>query len=342
MSSIKLKDFTVREPRSVGFLNEAGKVIVGHTREMAGVFIALISDGHTNLVTMPGLGKTLIAKVLQAGIKGCKAGRIQMTPDMRPSDLTGYYIETAAGTKVYRPGPMEQVNVLLIDEGNRASPRVTSALLQATEERFITVDGERHDLEPVFTVVMTMNNFESAGTYEVGDALKDRISEEIHWGYPTDDEMTGIHSRALLYHRDPETVITPPLSIDDIVEMQKAVRKLAAEGVSEHVGGYITQLTQSCNPVMPQFAKLKTKEGRSFQGLVTYGGSPRLAMALRRCAAAVAYMSGEELVKVEHVQAVFADVARAHILMSPMAKVGKFKVSIDDFIDAIVRGTPAP
>ncbi|MBU6452590.1 MAG: MoxR family ATPase [Cyanobacteria bacterium REEB67] len=339
--SIDLKDFKVTESRSVDFLNEANKVIVGHTRELASVFACLLADGHASLVTMPGLGKTLIAKVVQAGIEGCLRGRIQMVPDMRPSDITGYNIETATGRE-FRPGPMLKVNVLLIDEINRASPRVLSSLLQALEERFLTIDGVRHDLEDIFISVMTRNDFESAGTYELGDALKDRLLMDIEWGYPSDAEMDEIHSRAVLFDRDPESMIVPSLTITDIRQMQKQVRLLATDGVSPHLKQYITQLTQSCNPAKPQFKQFKTIDGRSFEALVTYGGSPRMAMGLRKAAAAIAFMAGEDKVRVEHVQAVFPDVARAHILMGSLSKVGKHKVSINDFIDAVLRGTPAP
>jgi len=256
-------------------LTELRKVIVGQDAVIEQVLIAFLAEGHALIEGVPGTAKTLLVKTL-ARIIGADFGRIQFTPDLMPSDITGTNVfNVATATFALRRGAIF-TDILLADEINRTPPKTQAALLEAMEERQVTIDGEMHQLSPLFTVLATENPIEYEGTYPLPEAQLDRFLLKIEMDYPTADEERqivanwdeGFNARRL------DIIDIHPLPApDDISRCRAEIRRMRVEA---GVRAYLVEIVR------------RTREHPA----ISYGASPRASVALLLCAKVLAAMRG--------------------------------------------------
>ena len=285
-----------RELESV--LSEIEKVIAGKRKTVEKILMALLADGHVLLDDVPGVGKTTLAVALSRAVD-LGYQRVQFTPDVLPSDLTGFSMyDQKSGTFAYHPGALSHANLLLGDEINRASSKTQSALLEAMEERQVTVDGTTYPLQKPFLVIATQNSVGTAGTQFLPFAQMDRFLVRLSLGYPDyEAQMTLLRDRQ---EKDPMETVQRVLRREDLFSMQGDVRRVT---VRDAILDYITRLTMA---------------SRSHE-LLELGISPRGALFLDRMAKAKAYMDGRDYVTGADVQAVFPDVSAHRVLLKETA-----------------------
>ncbi len=251
-------------------IDNISKVIVGKQAPIKFVIVALLADGHVLLEDVPGVGKTLLARSLAASIGGTY-NRIQFTPDLLPSDITGFNIYSQHESRFdFRQGPV-MANVVLADEINRTVPRTQSSLLESMEERQVTIDGKTYPLPSPFFVIATQNPVELEGTFPLPEAQLDRFLLKIDMGYPDQAEEIEILER--FQEEDPLSGLTPVVEPEQIIELQQARKKII---VSHAVKEYITAVVQA------------TRNNE----MIKFGASPRGSMALMRSAQALAGIEG--------------------------------------------------
>jgi len=309
----------------------ASRLIVGQAHLINRMLIALLCDGHLLVEGAPGLAKTRAIKVLAESIEG-DFHRLQFTPDLLPADLTGTEIyRPQEGTFVFRKGPLFH-NLILADEINRAPAKVQSALLEAMEERQITVGEKSYTLPNLFMVMATQNPIEQEGTYPLPEAQLDRFLLHVRVGYPSREDERRIlvlnREEALAGERDP---FQPPeiLSERSIMEARRAILKLH---LSAELEKYIV------NIVIATRDPGSVKE--SLAGQVMYGASPRASIAIDRCARACAWLAGRDYVAPEDIQAVAADVLRHRIVLSFEAEADG--ITADSIIEGILGSVGVP
>lgn len=256
------------------------KVIVGKSEVIELLTVAMLAQGHVLLEDMPGLGKTVMAKSLAKSVNGVFQ-RIQFTPDLLPSDVTGLSVyNQKAGEFQFRKGPVF-CHLLLADEINRATPRTQSSLLEAMEERQVTIDGETHHLEQPFLVLATQNPVETQGTFPLPEAQLDRFLMKIAMGYPTPEEEVAILSR--MEAESPITALEGVVSVEEVRQLQAEV-----SGVMVHdcIKAYMVNLVNATRA----------------HGHIIAGASPRATLALMRASKALAYIRGRDYVKPDDVK----------------------------------------
>ncbi|MBK1694122.1 AAA family ATPase [Chromatium weissei] len=303
--------------------------ILGQTTLIDRLLIALLADGHLLVEGAPGLAKTTAIKVLASGLEG-DFHRIQFTPDLLPSDLTG--------TEIYRPhdgsfrfdrGPIFH-NLLLADEVNRAPAKVQAALLEAMGERQVTVGRETYSLPPLFMVMATQNPIEHEGTYPLPEAQLDRFLMHVRVDYPDIETERAILTLNRNQARGESTnTIGTLLSQADVFAARKAVLNLY---MAPEIETYLVHLIMATRRPVDYALDL--------DGWLRFGASPRATIALDRCARALAWLNGRDYVSPEDVQAVAPDILRHRVLLSYESEAeGR---SADDFIAALLRRVPAP
>ncbi|MGQ9603360.1 MAG: AAA family ATPase [bacterium] len=285
-------------------LGEIRKVIIGQERVIEELLIALLSDGHCLLVGVPGLAKTLLVSTI-ARILDLRFSRIQFTPDLMPSDITGTEIieeEKSTGRRQFKfiRGPVF-ANIVLADEINRTPPKTQAALLQAMQERQVTVGGETYQLDLPFFVLATQNPIELEGTYPLPEAQLDRFMFNIYVDYPSrDEEMEIVETTTSAYAPDLERI----LNAQDIIELQKLVRRVP---VPRHVVEYAVRLARATRPSdssPPSFIK----------EWVSWGAGPRASQYLILGAKTRAILQGRYVPTCEDVKAVAKPVLRHRII----------------------------
>ncbi len=248
------------------------RTIVGKTDAIRLVLVALISGGHVLLEDVPGVGKTLLAKSLARSIDG-KFQRIQCTPDLLPTDITGTNIwSPGTGKFEFLPGPIF-ANVLLMDEINRATPRTQSALLEVMEERQVTIDGISRPVPSPFFVIATQNPVEYQGTFPLPEAQMDRFALSLSLGYPSEADELQMLRR--LQENVTVNELTPCISLEEVQELRKLCTQVKVE---ESLQSYILKLVRA------------TREDEE----VLLGASPRGTVALQRAAQALAFLDGRD------------------------------------------------
>ena len=279
---------------------EMRKVIAGKDDVIRKILAAILADGHILLDDVPGVGKTTLAVAL-GRVLGLTFRRIQFTPDVLPSDIVGFTLyDRASGSFVYRPGIVSHANLLLGDEINRTSSKTQSALLEAMEERQVTVDGETYPLERPFLVIATQNNVGSAGTQLLPYAQMDRFLVRLSMGYPDHDaQMNLLRQRQ---NADPLAQLSSVAAKADVLRMQAEVQSVTAK---DAILDYIARLTAASRE----------------HPLVEVGISPRGALFLDRMAKAHAYLMGRDYVVCEDVQEVFLDVCAHRLLLKRQARL---------------------
>jgi MoxR-like ATPases len=294
-----------------------GRVIVGKESVTELLFIALITSGHVLLEDVPGTGKTLLAKSLAQSLK-LQFRRVQFTPDLLPSDLSGiqYYNQKDGGFE-FRPGPLF-TNLLLADEINRATPRTQSSLLECMEERQISVDGETKRLDKPFMVIATQNPVEHQGTFPLPEAQLDRFLFKIQMGYPTTEEALQILKR--FNNADPLAQLDAVATAADIAEAQRVYAEVR---VSDEVLQYLLQLIE----------RTRSRED------VLIGVSPRGSQALLRASQVHAILRGRDYVTPDDVKAMAKPVLAHRLSLRGMQRSHKHA---EDIIEDIIRQTAVP
>ncbi len=294
------------------------KVMVGKPEAVRLAVIALISQGHLLIEDAPGLGKTMLARSLAKSIH-CSFRRIQFTPDMLPGDIIGVTVyNQKTGDFEFHPGPID-AQVVLADEINRATPRVQSALLEAMEERQLTVEGVTHKMPSPFHVLATQNPIEYEGTFPLPEAQLDRFLLRINIGYPSPEEEVAIIENQQIVH--PIEQISPVVGVSDILMLQETVKKVY---VDDLVKQYIVTLVEA------------TRRHPS----IYLGASPRGSLALFRTAQAWALLLGRDYVLPDDIKAL-AEPALAHRSLVSSAGQSQGKDS-RTFIAEILESTPVP
>lgn len=298
---------------------EVEKAISGKRAVIEKILMAILSDGHILLDDVPGVGKTTLALALSRTL-GLAYHRIQFTPDVLPSDIVGFSVyRKDTGSFAYQPGVVNDTNLLLGDEINRTSSKTQSALLEAMEERQVTVDGNTYPLQKPFIVIATQNNVGTAGTQLLPYAQVDRFLVRLSIGYPDyDAQMELLRARQ---ERDPLESVRRSVSREDVVRMQGEVRAVTSK---DSILSYLTRLA------------LASRE----HPMTEIGVSPRGVLFLDRMAKARAYLEGRDFVIPEDVQAIFPDVCAHRIILTQRARLSG--VTAEQVLSELLKTVEVP
>ncbi|MCQ2454406.1 MAG: MoxR family ATPase [Clostridia bacterium] len=296
-----------------------GRVIVGKEEAIHLALIALICRGHVLIEDVPGVGKTTMVAALARSLS-CSFKRIQFTPDVMPSDITGFTMPSlTTGQMEFRPGAVMS-QIVLADEINRTSPKTQSSLLEVMEERQVTVDGVTHPLPAPFMVLATQNPVDFVGTYPLPEAQMDRFFLRISMGYPTLEEEMDILER-YTGRSVPLTTLQPVCTAEDVLAMQQAVGEVYT---APELRAYVAQLV----------AATRTHP------LLTLGASPRGSIALLRASQGCALLSGRDYVLPEDVKFMAVPVLAHRLVLSPEARMkGQ---TADGILSSLLSSVPVP
>jgi MoxR-like ATPase len=294
------------------------QVIVGKHEVVQLTLIALMCRGHTLIEDVPGVGKTVLAKSFAKSI-GCVFRRIQFTPDLLPSDVTGVSVFNVKTSEFeFRSGPV-MAQIVLADEINRATPKTQSSLLEAMEESQITVDGVSHTLPVPFLVMATQNPIEYEGTFPLPEAQLDRFLMSIHLGYPSHKDEISVLERQQLQH--PLLELQTVISVDELIELQEAIKKIYVD------------------PLVKQYIVDLVTATRNHPD-VYLGASPRGSLALFKTIQARAALQGREFAIPDDVKAL-AEVTLSHrLIINPAARIKN--IAARDVIRDVVNSVPVP
>ena len=294
------------------------RVIVGKHREVQRLLVALLCRGHVLIEDVPGVGKTVLAKATARSL-GCDFRRVQCTPDMLPSDITGVSIFNQKTSEFeFRPGPIV-AQVVLADEVNRATPKTQAALLEAMEERQITVDGRTLQLPRPFLVLATQNPIEYEGTFPLPEAQLDRFIVRMRLGYPSpEDEMRILDSQRSGHPLD---AIEQVANAEDILAAQQAVQEVY---IDDLIKRYIVDIVGATR----------------HQNDVYLGASPRGSLGLYRTSQAMAAVKGRDYVLPDDVKEMASDVLAHRIIVNPSARIRG--VEAESIIEDILGSLPVP
>lgn len=294
------------------------KVIIGKNEIIDLALIAMLCEGHILLEDVPGTGKTTLAKTIAASL-GCSFHRVQFTPDLLPSDVTGiYYYNQKMQEFEFRAGPVFS-QILLADEINRATPRTQSSLLEAMSERQVTVDIKTHSLPRPFLVLATQNPVELEGTFPLPEAQLDRFLMKVALGYPSVDEENNILVR--FEQTDPLDTLEQVVSAEEIVVMQQEVRLVKVE---ESVRNYIVNVCRA------------TRDHEDIE----LGASPRATMALYRTCQAIAAINGRSFVIPDDVKTMTPYVLTHRLIVNPQTRLRGRRP--EEVINEVVSTVPVP
>jgi MoxR-like ATPase len=300
-------------------LDSVGSVLVGKRESLELVLAGILAGGHVLLEDLPGLGKTLTARCFAQAL-GLDFRRLQFTPDLLPADVTGSFLyDQSKSDFSFRAGPVF-TNLLLADEINRTPPKTQSALLEAMQEKQVSVEGVTYRLDPPFHVLATANPIEYEGTYPLPEAQLDRFLLRVSFGYPTPDEEWEVLQRRMT-RRQEESQLTPVVNATTLRCMQAALELVAVE---DSVGRYIVALTGA------------TREHAS----VLVGASPRGSLALLLLARARAVMAGRDYVVPEDVKDVAVPALAHRITLRP--EMWLRRVDPGFVVQEVLAAVPAP
>lgn len=294
------------------------RVIVGKRSAVELAVVSLLCQGHLLIEDVPGVGKTMLARSLARSL-GCSFSRIQFTPDMLPSDVTGVSIFNQVTREFeFRPGPV-MAQIVLADEINRATPKTQAALLEAMEERQVTVDGVTHILPKPFMVLATQNPIEYEGTFQLPEAQLDRFLLRIRLGYPELDDEVKVLDRQQRQH--PIEDLGQVVSLDELLAAQKAVKEIY---VAPLLRRYMVELSRSTR----QHAE------------VYLGASPRGSLALFRTGQARAAINGRDFVLPDDVKALVPSALSHRVILGPAARLRD--LNADQILEEVMDGVAVP
>ncbi|MFC3744171.1 AAA family ATPase [Paractinoplanes deccanensis] len=300
-------------------LDSVGSVVVGKRDSLELVLAGILAGGHVLLEDLPGLGKTLTARSFAQAL-GLDFRRLQFTPDLLPADVTGSFLyDQRKGDFAFRAGPIF-TNMLLADEINRTPPKTQAALLEAMQEKQVSVEGVTYRLDPPFHVLATANPIEYEGTYPLPEAQLDRFLLRVSFGYPTAEEEWDVLRRRMS-RRQEEAFLTPVVDSATLQSMQAALESITLE---DSIGRYIVALTSA------------TREHAS----VLVGSSPRGSLALLLLARARAAMAGRDFVVPEDVKDVAVPALAHRITLRPEMWLRRVDPSF--VVEEVLQATPAP
>jgi len=313
--------YTLAEVGAVAgrILDEIERVVVGKRQTLELVLMGILGDGHVLIEDFPGLAKTLIARSF-AQVLSLDFKRIQFTPDLMPSDVTGSAIFSPKTSEFeFRPGPIF-ANLLLADEINRAPAKTQAALLEAMQERQVTVDGVAHRLRPPFTVLATQNPIEYEGTYPLPEAQLDRFLLRLGVGYPTREQEWEVLERRLAKRTD-DVILEPRAGAEDLLAMRQAIEHVH---VDASLGRYMVDVVTA------------TRESARVQ----VGASPRGSLALLKLARSRAALQRRDFVVPEDVKAVAIPALAHRLTLRPELWVQR--VRGEDVVQACLDSVPTP
>lgn len=294
------------------------RVIIGKRQPVQLTVLGLLCQGHILIEDVPGVGKTVLAKSLSKSV-GCRFQRIQFTPDMLPSDVTGVSVFNQKTFEFqFRPGPIH-AQIVLVDEINRATPKTQSALLEAMEERQVTVDGQTFPLGPPFMVLATQNPIEYEGTFPLPEAQLDRFMLRIRLGYPSKEEEMEVLNRQRHVH--PIDGILQVVSVEELLEAQEAIKDI-----------YVDELVQSYMVELVRETRLHAD--------VYLGSSSRGALALYRLGQARAAMFGRDYVLPDDIKALAGAALGHRIIVGPAARIKDIEPEV--IVEDILAKVPVP
>ena len=299
-------------------IGEVRKVIVGKDQTLLWTLAAIVAKGHILLEDIPGVGKTTVALAFSRAL-GLRYGRVQFTPDVLPSDVTGFSMynkETGAFT--YQPGAV-LCNLFLADELNRATSRTQSALLEAMEEGQVTVDGVSHPIPQPFTVIATQNPVGASGTQLLPDSQLDRFMLRLSIGYPAPED-----ERAMVLHRQNHNPLQDVQQVITQKQLQEMQEQAASVYTKKEVIDYIIALIGATRK----------------HGQLLRGASPRATLSVTAMAKSVAYLSGRDYLLPGDVQTVFVNTVAHRLLLTPEAE--NAGISAQSILEAVLKATPAP
>lgn len=303
-------------------INNVEKAIVGKRKQLILSLVSWFSGGHILLEDVPGVAKTMLARALARSL-GCSFKRIQCTPDLLPTDITGASVFNPQTVQFeFRPGPIF-TQILLADEINRATPRTQAALLEAMAEGRVSVDGVTHTLNPPFLVIATQNPIDHEGTFPLPEAQLDRFLVKFSLGYPSmEEEMRMLE---LLQREHPIDAIEPVATAEELIAAQKAVRDVY---VDAKVRQYLLQIVH---------------DSRSHESLAL-GGSPRASIALMRSAQAMAAVLGRNYVLPDDIKKVAGAVMGHRMILKPESRLRKLTTQsvLDEIISEIAVPSVSP
>ncbi len=294
------------------------RVIIGKQHEARLALITLLCRGHLLVEDVPGVGKTMLARAL-ARSTGCSFARIQFTPDLLPTDVTGVSVYTPAnGSFEFHSGPI-MAQIVLTDEINRATPKTQSSLLEAMEERQVTVDGVTHPLPQPFMVMATQNPIEYEGTFPLPEAQLDRFLMRIHLGYPSPtDEVLIMDAQQ---HTHPIESLQPATSAAEVIDLQRAITDIYVD------------------PLIKQYVVSLVNATREHEA-VYLGASPRGSLALMRATQAFAMLEGRDFVQPDDVKVLAYSALGHRVIVSPSARVRN--ITAAEIVEECIQRTPVP
>ena len=312
-------DLTRVQEQANRILDEVERAVVGKREGLELVLMGILADGHVLLEDYPGLAKTLAARSF-AQVASIGFNRIQFTPDLMPADVTGSSIWNQRDSEFeFRPGPIF-TNLLLGDEINRAPPKTQAALLEAMQERQVTIEGETHRLGPPFLVIATQNPIEYEGTYPLPEAQLDRFLLRTAFGYPAREDEIDVLDRRLERGED-EVELRPVVDRETLLEMQAAIEDVH---VADSVRGYCVDVVAA------------TRASQS----AAVGASPRGSLALLKLARVRAALSGRDYVLPDDVKAVAVAALAHRLVLKPELWVQK--ISAEDVVREVLEIVPTP
>ena len=322
----ELTDISTKHSQTISkVIDEAEKNIVGQKDVIKKIIISIISDGHVLLESVPGLAKTLMIKTM-ADIFSVDNVRIQFTPDLLPADILGTKIyKSNTGTFEIQKGPIFH-NFVLADEINRAPPKVQSALLEAMQEKQVSIHGETFQLDKPFLVLATQNPIENEGTYKLPEAQVDRFALKILITYPTKDQEIEIIEKNTINAR---IKVNPILKSKEILEMQEFNAEIYADNVILKYVASIIDATR--NP---------SKYDLDLENIIEFGASPRASIWLIRAAKANAMINGRGYVIPEDIKQIAHEVLRHRLILTFEAEADE--INTDKVIDIILEKIPSP
>jgi MoxR-like ATPase len=305
--------------------SESAKVMVGQPLMIRGLLMGLLTQGHILLEGVPGLAKTLAVVTLSACIQA-KFSRIQFTPDLLPSDIIGTNIYNAkTGDFTIKKGPIF-ANIVLADEINRAAAKVQAALLEAMQEKQVTIGGQTFKLEAPFLVLATQNPLESEGTYSLPDAQLDRFMFKVRIGYPTPDDEFEIVNR---FTKGENPVAGPICTPADIITSRKIINSIF---IDDKIKRYIVDIVYC--------TRFPERYGMKIKNLIQNGAGPRASLNFTTGAKGNAFMEGRGFVTPDDVKAIAHDVLRHRLIISYEAEAEE--ITAENIVDEILKAVKVP